>query len=115
VQVEKKQYPKQSRAWEVGKTGLGMTELRMILVAVLMAWMAMQAVGQGVPDWAKGCIRYWKQYEAKPGHKAFAIKRSVTADPFYCGFSWSAATVEQAKAVALKSCAQKACYIIDSK
>jgi hypothetical protein len=92
-----------------------MTQLRLILVAVLLAGMATQTVGQGVPHWAKECVRYWKQYEAKPGHKAFAIKRSMTADYFYCGFAWSAATVEQAKTAALKSCSQKACYIIDSK
>src|SRR4029453_13181918 len=88
-----------------------MKESGMVLAAILVAGITTEVASQSVPHWTNGCLDYWKQYRAKPSHKAFAIKRSVTADYFHCGYSWSAASVAQAKVGALNSCKHKACYV----
>jgi hypothetical protein len=86
----------------------------MILATLLVTEGTMQALAQP-PHWAKNCMRGWQQYQKKPGHKAFAIKRSVSADNTHCGMAWGASSIAQAEKAALEACAKSACYVLDSK
>lgn len=91
-----------------------MKGLGLILAAFLVVGMATEAVSQP-PHWATTCVKGWKDYKKKPGHKAFAQKQSNTADNFHCGYAWKAGSVASAKEGALKACAHKACYVTDSE
>ena len=86
----------------------------LILAAFVVAGIATDAFSQP-PDWAKPCVKAWKDYKKKPGHKAFAMKQSNSADRFHCGMAWSAGSVAIAKSEALKACKHKACYITHSE
>jgi hypothetical protein len=79
--------------------GLGLVLAAMMVTGNISETAAMP------PHWATQCVKGWKQYKQKPGHKAFAMS-SERYTHYYCGFAWSARSVAQAKVQAIKICTQ---------
>jgi hypothetical protein len=91
-----------------------MKQLSSFIAIALILGLGGSAIAQP-PHWAKNCMRGWQQYKKLPAHKAFAMKKSATADRTHCGYAAKAPTVAIAEQTAIKACAHAACYVIDSQ
>jgi hypothetical protein len=73
------------------------------------------------PHWSKACVKMWKQWQKKPGHKAFAMSPVRPGMYFYCGSTYSASSKDLAEKDAIKACQNQkggrnaACYITASE
>jgi hypothetical protein len=73
------------------------------------------------PHWSKECVKIWRQWQKKPGHKAFAMSPVRPGMYFYCGATYSASSKDLAEKDAIKACQNQkggrnaACYITASE
>jgi hypothetical protein len=92
-----------------------------IALIVLIIVLSSRDAAAMPPHWSKECVKIWKQWQKKPGHKAFAMSPVRPGMYFYCGASYSASSKASAEKDAIKACqGQKggrnaACYVTASE
>ena len=61
--------------------------------------------GGGVEFWNKPCLKAYKDWQSKPGHKAFAVSNTALDNGGQtCGYSWGHPSKAAAEKAALKPC-----------
>ncbi len=58
----------------------------------------------GVSSWNRNCIKFYKEWQKKPKHRAFAVSRATGQES--CGGTWGAPSKKAAEEGARKWCSK---------
>ena len=81
-----------------------------ITVTLVCSWILLLEsqvyAAPGVSSWNRTCIRFYKEWQKKPKHKAFAVSKARDSES--CGGTWGAPSKKAAEEGARKWCVKGA-------
>jgi len=77
-----------------------------IMLGSLLPIMLVGEAEAGIHVQNKQCLRLYKEWKKKQGHKAFAVSQAIGVGMQGCGAVWSAPSKAIAEKEAVKSCRQ---------